>query len=224
MATKRKQSKGRAYVQDETTRESIFPGSGTRQLSKPGASVTTRKEMEELIEQTRRERESGPEPIAAVQEAESPRVRNRRRVDPSIVGRRKRAYSDGIDDFELAMARHGISMDDIVKAAKSFELGTTTPYAKLAHAVISWWCSIPMGGRRIVWVDPDTGYTEGTLPKFSTAEGQDLITRGLAGGVWVSTRKHLLEARAWAKRMLQLTPTQRLDEPIQLGDERLTRR
>lgn len=136
----------------------------------------------------------------------------------------KRIYADGLDEFEMAMAKHGISLDDLLKAARSLELGTSTPYARLAHAVISWWCSKPMGSRRVVWVDPASGFTERTVPKFSTAEGQDLLTRGLAGAAWVSTRKHLLDARAWAKRMLQLTAAERLATPIQLGDERLTRR
>lgn len=169
------------------------------------------REEQDKLARAAKERESS-ERLAAVKAAPPGRVKN------------KRSFHDNLDAFELVLLRNGISMDDLLKASRTFDMGTHTPYAKLAHVLVQWWCSVPMGGRRVVWVDPDSGFTERTLPKFSTAEGQDLLARGLAGAVWVSTRKHLLEARAWAKRMMQLTPEERVREPIQIGDERLTRR
>ena len=186
------------------------------------SSYITKKALREMLEQARAERIS--EEVPTVVESPVREVRDRRgRARPKGKIAPKQ-YVDSLDEFELSLLRHGINMEDLRTAARSYEAGTKTPYAKLAHAILQWWCSIPIGGRRVVWVDPASGYTEATLPKFSTAEGQDLLSRGLAGACWVSTRKHLLEARAWAKRMMQLTPVERLREPLQFGDERVSKR
>lgn len=134
---------------------------------------------------------------------------------------RYRDNSDRIEEFEVALLKHGIDFDEVERGAKQYEAGTRTPMAKLSHAVLDWWCSAAISHMRIVWVDPASGYTERTIPKLSSIEGKDLVGRGLAGGVWVSTRKQLLEARKWKKRMLAMTPLQRLTEPLVFGDIRL---
>lgn len=140
------------------------------------------------------------------------------RVDPRIG--RQRDHRDGIDDFELRLLQHGINFEDLQKGSKSFNMGTRTPYARLCHAVLQWWCSQPMGQRRVVWVDPSCGYNEKNVPKFSTVEGAELQAKGLAGARWVYSRTHLLEARAWARDMLALSPAERLAAPASPGEER----
>lgn len=184
------------------------------------SSYITTKAIRELLDNARAQHADDATPAATTAVTPVRSVRDRRgRARPKGKAAAKQ-YADSLDEFELSLLRHGISMEDLRTQARAFESGTRTPHAKLAHAILQWWCSIPIGGRRVVWVDPLSGHTEATLPKFSTAEGQDLLSRGLAGACWVSTRKHLLEARAWARRMLQLTPQERLREPLQFGDER----
>lgn len=157
-----------------------------------------------------------------VKHGKLPRPRDRKkreRVDPRIG--RYRSNSDRIEEFELALLQHGINFEELEKHAISYQRGTRTPLAKLAHAVMEWWCSASISHIRVVFVDPASGYTERNMPKLSSMEGMQLVARGLAGGVWVSTRKQLLEARKWKKRMISLTPAERLREPMVFGDERL---
>lgn len=220
--------KRKSQQSSEHTHERV--GTGVRRKTVDTDAFTTKSALQEMLESAKAQTAAINAEIAEAERAQAELKEAKTRVHTLSPSRRtiskrtrKRIYTDGVDDFELALAKHGISFEDLMKAARSLEMGTHTPYARLAAAVLLWWCSKPMAARRVVWVDPDTGYTSRTLPKFSTAEGQDLITRGLAGASWVSTRKQLLDARAWAKRMMSLTPAQRLSEPIQLGDERLTK-
>lgn len=152
----------------------------------------------------------------------APKPQRSKRID-TRVGRR-REHADSIDDFELELLRHGLNLEDLFLTARSYDQGTRTPFAKLAHAVMQWWCSLPLGPKRVVWVDPQSGYTEANLPKFSTAIGQELMNRGLAGGRWVHTRLHLLEARQWRREMLAMSPAERLKMPMELDDERVAGR
>ena len=152
-------------------------------------------------------------------EARASSPKPKRRVDPRVG--RKRYHGDGVDDFELELLRHGINLEDLQRVALQYDKGTRTPHAKLAHAVMRWWLGLPMGQRKVVWCDPASGYTERTLPKLSSSEGADLVARGLAGARWVYSRAHLLAARTWARHMLTLTPLERLQQPVESGDERL---
>ena len=194
------------------------------------SSIPTRKELEAIVAEARAAREAEAQEAAraeaqkrAAQQAKAGRVRGskkRARVEDGRVGR-YRANSDRIEEFELRLLRHGVNFDEIEKYAKQYDAGTRTPLAKLAHAVLDWWCSASISHMRIIWVDPISGFTEETVPKLSSLEGQSLVARGLAGGVWVSTRRQLLQARQWKAHMLSLTPVQRITEPMVFGDLRL---
>jgi hypothetical protein len=139
------------------------------------------------------------------------------RVDTRVG--RKRRYSDGVDDFELELWRHGVNFEDLWSAAQQYAQGTQSPYHKLANAVIRWWCSLPMGARQVLWVDQSSGYTERNCPKFSTVAGAQLQQRGLAGARWVHSRLELLRAREWRQQMLTLTPQQRLRVMPEIGED-----
>jgi hypothetical protein len=130
----------------------------------------------------------------------------------------KRIYRDSPDDMEMSLLRHGLNLTDLVKGAKSFDIGTRTPFSRLSHALLQWWLTLPMSTRQVKWVDPAAGYTEQTCPKLSTKSGMKLQARGLAGGRWVYTRKQLLQARVWKAHMLSLTPAQRLAAPDDAGE------
>lgn len=177
------------------------------QESAPASHITTRAQLEQLRAQ------------AVGMNVPQPRAAKRKALGAGG-GRRQRDRADGIDDFEMELLRHGINFEDIQKAAKQYDSGTRTPYVKLAHACLRWWCTQPLGLRKVLWVDPASGYTDRNVPKLSTAVGRELVARGLAGVMWVYSRPNLLQARAWAKRMLALTPTQRLSEPVMPGEER----
>jgi len=177
-------------------------GSGVSNPPSPNEShVTTRAELIAKLGSARHA--AGPKP--------------KKRVDSRRD--RKRDHSDGIDDFELELWRHGVNFADLYKAAVAYSNGTQTQYNKLANAIVRWWCSLPMGPRKIVWVDSTSGYTERTVPKFSTALGRQLVDQGLAGARWVYSRSELLKARQWRQRMLEMTPAQRLRLPAELGTE-----
>lgn len=148
----------------------------------------------------------------------SPRLRKERRAEKA--DKRIRDYRDGPDELELSLFRHGLNLDDVHVGAKQYDSGTRTPYAKLCHAVLRWWCDLPMTGRQVVWVDERSGYTWKNVPKFSTALGRSLMSKGLAGGRWAYSRSQLLDLRAWAAQMLALTPKERLAMAPQPGDAR----
>lgn len=139
------------------------------------------------------------------------------RVDPRI--NRKREHADSLDDFELSMLQSGFSIVELADGAKKFNAGTRTPYVRLCNAVIRWWIRLPMGQKRVLWVDPKSGFTEKNAPKFSSSRGAELVARGLAGFRWVYSRAHLLEAREWREHMLQMTPAERLREDPVPGQE-----
>lgn len=137
------------------------------------------------------------------------------RVDPRT--NRKRDYTDRIDDLEMRIMRHGRSMHDVERLAKKWDEGARTDVYAVAHAVFEHWVEQPLSATRVVWVDPKSGYDERTVPKLSTASGQDLVSRGLAGVGWAHSRRELLALRAWKLKMLQLTPGQRLTNPPRIG-------
>lgn len=146
----------------------------------------------------------------------NPKLRKAKRPEKERI----RDYRDGPDELELSLFRHGLNLDDVHAGAKQYDAGTRTPFARLCHAVLRWWCDLPMTGRQVVWVDEKSGYTWRNVPKFSTTEGRSLVTKGLAGGRWAYTRSQLLDLRAWAAQMLSLTPKERLEQAPQPGDAR----
>lgn len=165
---------------------------------------------------------------AALERLETPQQRPTERLGsprlkraPDTRAGRRRSYIDGVDDFELELLKHGLNMEDVLRASREYDAGTNDKYRRLAHAVFHWWIGLPVSPRKVAWVDPTSGFTLKNLPKFSTREGQELLSKGLAGARWVYNRVHLIEARMWAKKMLAMSPGDRLAEPIQLGDERL---
>jgi hypothetical protein len=144
-------------------------------------------------------------------DAEEPPSLSPKRVDSRR--NRKRDWSDIVDDFEMTLIRHGINIEDLQEARRQYTDGTRTKFTTLAKASLEWWIGRKCGLRRVTFVDPVSGYTERTAPKFSTFKGHQLQLRGLASYKWVASREDLLAARAWRKRMLSLTPLQRLSDP-----------
>ena len=138
-----------------------------------------------------------------------------KRIDTRVG--RKRDYNDATDDFEIELRRHNLTFTQLRKGADSYDNGVRSPYATLCHATLRWWLALPMSNRRVVWVDPESGFDERTVPEARTLEGKELIARGMVYIAWAKTRLELLRCREVVERLKEMTPTERAQSSLLFG-------